>query len=118
MSSNTKNSYPFRILRIDLTTGKTTRGEIDGETTRKYVGGTGLASKYLYEEVPPEVQWPDPENRMMFFTGPLAGTKVSGAGTFSVVSKGPMTNMAGATQAMLSWHQNHLVEKPTLEVVQ
>ena len=57
MSANNKNSYPFRILRIDLTTGKTSLEEIDGETTRKYVGGTGLASKYLYEEVHPDVQW-------------------------------------------------------------
>jgi len=35
----------------------------------------------------------------MWFTGPLAGTRVAGSGTFSVISKGPMTNMAGASQA-------------------
>jgi len=99
MNEKSENGYPFRILRIDLTTGKTSLEETSGAISRKYVGGTGLASKYLYEEVFPSVQWSDPENRMMFFTGPLAGTKVSGAGTFSVVSKGPMTNMAGATQA-------------------
>jgi aldehyde:ferredoxin oxidoreductase len=36
---------------------------------------------------------------MMWFTGPLAGTKIAGSGSFSVISKGPMTNMAGASQA-------------------
>jgi aldehyde:ferredoxin oxidoreductase len=32
-------------------------------------------------------------------SGPLAGTQVSGTGTISAVFKGPMTNLAGATQA-------------------
>jgi aldehyde:ferredoxin oxidoreductase len=45
------------------------------------------------------VEWSNANNRMMFFAGPLGGTKVSGSGTFSVVSKGPMTNFAGASQA-------------------
>jgi len=58
-----------------------------------------LGAKFLYEEVPPGVEWSDPENRMIWATGPLGGTKVSGTGTFSVVTKGPMTNLAGATQA-------------------
>ena len=68
--------YTLRILRLDLTTGKVTEELIDGETTAKYVGGTGLATKYLWEEVPAGVKWSDPENRLTFFTGPLAGTRV------------------------------------------
>jgi len=32
-------------------------------------------------------------------TGPLAGTRVSGSGTFCALGKGPMTNMAASTQA-------------------
>jgi aldehyde:ferredoxin oxidoreductase len=95
----TSPNYPFRLLRVNLTTGTTTREEVSGEIARKYVGGTGLGARYLYDEVPAGVGWSDPENRIMFFTGPLAGTKVSGSGTFSVISKGPMTNMAGASQA-------------------
>ncbi len=88
-----------RILRVDLGREQISEESLDNETLRKYVGGTGLGAKYLYEEVPPGVEWSDAENRIMFFTGPLGGTKVSGSGTFSVVSKGPMTNMAGASQA-------------------
>jgi aldehyde:ferredoxin oxidoreductase len=95
----TDGQYPMKIMRIDLGTGKKDVEEISNETARKYVGGTGLGAKYLYEEVPPGVEWSDPKNRMMWFTGPLAGTKVAGSGSFSVISKGPMTNMAGASQA-------------------
>jgi aldehyde:ferredoxin oxidoreductase len=91
--------YMGKILRVDLGSERISEETLDSETLRKYVGGTGFGTKYLYEEVPPGVEWSDADNRMMFFTGPLAGTKVSGSGTFSVVSKGPMTNFAGASQA-------------------
>jgi len=91
--------YVGRILRVDLGREQISEESIDTETLRKYVGGTGLGTKYLYEEVPPGVEWSDPDNRLMFFTGPLNGTKVNGTGAVSVISKGPMTNMAGASQA-------------------
>jgi len=94
-----QRSYTTRILRVDLSREQIDVEEVSSEVERKYVGGTGLGAKFLYEEVPPGVEWSDPNNRIMFFTGPLAGTKVAGSGTFSVVSKGPMTNMAGASQA-------------------
>jgi aldehyde:ferredoxin oxidoreductase len=38
-------------------------------------------------------------SRVILASGPLGGTRVSGTGTFSMVFKGPMTNLAGATQA-------------------
>lgn len=91
--------YTGRIMRVDLGREQISEESLDNETLRKYVGGTGLGIKYLYEEVPPGVEWSDAKNRIMFFTGPLGGTKVSGSGTISVVSKGPMTNLAGASQA-------------------
>lgn len=91
--------YMGRVLRVDLSRGRISDESLDAATLRKYIGGIGLGTKYLYEEVPPGVGWSDPENRIMFFAGPLGGTKVGGSGAFSVVSKGPMTNMAGATQA-------------------
>ena len=36
-------------------------------------------------------------------SGPLAGTTLSGTGTFSLVTKGPMTNLAVTTQANGFW---------------
>ena len=91
--------YTLRILRVDLGTGKVSEELIDGETTRRYVGGTGLATKYLWEEVPAGVEWSDPENRLTFFTGPLAGNRVSGAGTFAHTTLGACRNMCGTSQA-------------------
>jgi aldehyde:ferredoxin oxidoreductase len=91
--------YAGKILRVDLSTGDIRPEELLEADAKKFIGGTGLGAKFLYEEVPPGVEWSDPENRMIWATGPLGGTKVSGTGTFSVVTKGPMTNLAGATQA-------------------
>src|SRR5919199_4773548 len=88
-----------RLLRLDLSSGKTGVEEISPEVMRKWVGGTGMGVHYLYKEVPPGVEWDDPRNRVIIATGPLANTRVSGTGTISAVFKGPMTGLAGATQA-------------------
>ena len=95
--------YVGKILRVDLSKKKIREEKLDEGTLKKWVGGVGLAAKYLYEEVPPGVEWSDPRNRLIFASGPLAGSGVSGAATFTVLSKGPMTNLAGASQANGFW---------------
>jgi aldehyde:ferredoxin oxidoreductase len=91
--------YVGKILRADLSKKKMWEQELDEEAVKKWVGGVGLGAKILYDEVPRGVEWSDPKNRMIWATGPLAGSGVSGAATFTVVAKGPMTNLAGASQA-------------------
>jgi aldehyde:ferredoxin oxidoreductase len=99
MPSDPLGGYTGTILRVDLSAKKVSSEKWDAKTMADYVGGTGLGAKILYQEVPPGIEWNDPENRLIFASGPLAGTAINGSGTFSVVSKGPMTNMAAATQA-------------------
>ncbi len=99
MTTNRVDGYAGRILRIDLSTGQVSGETLSEATLRKYVGGTGIGAKYLYDEVSPGVEWSDPENRLMLTSGPLGGTRIMGSGTFSVVSKGPLTNGAVATQS-------------------
>jgi aldehyde:ferredoxin oxidoreductase len=91
--------YMGKILRVDLSNNNSRVDYLDEETYRKYVGGVGLGAKFLYQDIPPGVEWSVPENRLLLMTGPLAGTRVSGSGTFCVLSKGPMTHMAASTQA-------------------
>ncbi len=91
--------YAGKLLRVDLTSGKITEERIDRETARRYIGGTGIGVKYLYEEVPPEVDWSHEENRIILASGPLGGTRFPGSGTYSVISKGALTNGAGTCQA-------------------
>ena len=88
-----------QVLRVDLTKHQLSNEKLDKEMLRKYVGGVGFGAKILYDEVPPGVEWDNPENRIILATGPFGGTRVGGSGTFCVVSKGPMTNLAGSSQA-------------------
>lgn len=91
--------YTGNILRVDLSSKKCSVEKIDDATKTKWVGGVGFAAKILYEEVPEGVKWSDPENRLLMISGPLAGSGVYGAGTFNIAAKGPMTNIAGISQA-------------------
>jgi aldehyde:ferredoxin oxidoreductase len=95
----TEGGYMGKLLRIDLSSGQIREEKLRDALMQKYVGGTGVGIKYLYDEVPPGVEWNNADNRIVFFSGPLGATRISGTGTFSVVSKGPMTNLAGCTQA-------------------
>ncbi|GAH75823.1 unnamed protein product, partial [marine sediment metagenome] len=88
-----------RILRVDLSKGKVWEEELDEAVLRKYVGGTAMGVKYLYDEVDPKTKWSDPENRIYIGAGLLGGTRVAGAGSISVVTKGAMTNGVASTQA-------------------
>jgi aldehyde:ferredoxin oxidoreductase len=99
MAEETPKSYGGKYLRVDLSSGRLWSEQLDEETHRKYVGGTGYGTKVLYEEVPPGVEWSDPANRVTIASGPLGGTRVNGSGTISLVTKGPMTNGAVASQA-------------------
>jgi len=88
-----------KVLRVDMTQGKVWEEEVDEAILRKYLGGTGLGVKYLFEEVDPKLDWSDPGNILFVGSGPLGGTRVPGSGSISFVAKGAMTNGATSTQA-------------------
>ncbi len=91
--------YAGKLLRVDLTSEQIAEEKLDEEMARKYVGGTGLGAKHLYAEVPAGVEWSDEANRIIMATGPLGGSTMGGSGTFSVVTKGALSNGAVATQS-------------------
>ena len=80
-----------KILRVNLTEGKITEEAIPEKTARMYLGGGGLATKYLYDEVKKGTDPFSPDNELIFMTGPLTGTSCPSAGRYSVVSKSPLT---------------------------
>jgi aldehyde:ferredoxin oxidoreductase len=90
-------TYAFmgKILRVDLT-----RGELWDEDTRldwaqDFLGGSGLATRYLYEIAPRNVDPLGPENPLIFMTGPLTGTASASASRYSVVARSPLTGIWG-----------------------
>jgi aldehyde:ferredoxin oxidoreductase len=95
--------YMSKILRVDLTNGSLRDEPLEPEVAENYLGGTGFGVECLYREVPPGVEWDDPQNRIIMASGPMGGTPVAGSGTFSLVTKGPMTNLGVSTQANGFW---------------
>jgi aldehyde:ferredoxin oxidoreductase len=94
-----RDGYLGRILRIDLSERKVVSESIDEITLRKYVGGASLGIKFLYDEVPPGVEWQGPGNRLFIGSGPLGGTRIEGSGAIAVVTKGALTNGIASSQA-------------------
>lgn len=95
---NNYGGYMGKILRVDLTKEVLTEENLpDEKTMRQYIGGTGLGVKFMYDEVPANVKWSDPENRLIWLTGPFTGTKAPGSGTYTVATKGPLTGFFGAS---------------------
>lgn len=81
-----------KLLRVDLTAGTTTVEDIPAEWMQEYIGGRGLADRYLYEEMDPTVDPLAPENVLIFATGPLTGTCAPCGSRYMVVTKGALTN--------------------------
>jgi aldehyde:ferredoxin oxidoreductase len=81
-----------KLLRVDLTSGRITVEDIRSDWLRDYLGGRGLAARYLYDELDPQVDPLSPANKLIFATGPLTGTPVPGGARYMVVTKGALTN--------------------------
>lgn len=80
-----------KLLEIDLTSGKTKETPIPGGTIGKYLGGRGLGAKLLFNSLPANTDPLSPENVLIFLTGPLTGSTVTGTSKFVVVTKSPLT---------------------------
>jgi aldehyde:ferredoxin oxidoreductase len=83
--------YMGKILRVDLTKGRVEAEKLDENLAKKFIGGSGLATKILYDETGPETDPLGPENRLIFMTGPFAATPVITSGRHHMVSKSPLT---------------------------
>jgi len=90
-------SYAFmgKILRVDLPQGKITVEPTRDDWAQQFLGGAGLATKYLYEEVPQGADPLGPANKLIFMTGPLTGTSSPSASRYSVVARSPLTGIWG-----------------------
>ncbi len=80
------------ILRVNLTNGKITKEPLSNELAHKYIGGRGLTSKLLYDEVKPGTDSLGPDNKLIFGTGPACGTIVPGSQRWTLSCKGTLSN--------------------------
>ena len=92
--------YAGRILRIDLSTGKTKVSPLSVEYAKKYIGGIGLGMALLLENSEPGVDPLSPENPLILTTGPFSGTMApTGGNGHAFVAKSPLTNGVGEAKS-------------------
>lgn len=81
--------YMNKLARVDLSNGEITYEALDENLIKQYIGGVGLSAKIMWNEVPAGTNVFDPENLVIFMTGPLTGTDAPGSNMISIVSKSP-----------------------------
>jgi len=93
--------YAGKILKVDLSSGSITHMPTS-DYTDLFLGGRGIAARIYWDEVPPKITAADPENRLIFMTGPLCG--VPGfASRFQVCGKSVATNQFSFCNMGGSW---------------
>ncbi len=99
-------AYCGQILEVDLTSGRTRNIPISEELFKKYIGGSGLGAA-LYAEYTKnkgfKVEPLSPDNPLIFATGPLTGSALTGAARIEICSRSPLTNIWGETNAGGFW---------------
>jgi aldehyde:ferredoxin oxidoreductase len=80
-----------KILRADLTKGELKTEELDLKLAQKFIGGRGLGSKILFDEVDPKTDPFSANNKLIMATGPLTGTGAPCAGRYMAITKAPLT---------------------------
>ncbi|MFQ5820213.1 MAG: aldehyde ferredoxin oxidoreductase family protein [Candidatus Heimdallarchaeota archaeon] len=95
--------YMGKILRVNLSQTTITEEFPDEKTIELLLGGAGLATKYLFDEVKPGIDPLDPDNKLIFMTGPLTGTRSPSTGRYSVVAKSPLTGFWGHSNSAGYW---------------
>jgi len=83
--------YAGKILRIDLTTGKSSTRQIDEKYARKYLGGQGFAVELVYHGVPKGTGALEPKNVLAMAGGTFDGYPVPTGGKTIFAGKSPAT---------------------------
>lgn len=81
--------YVGKILRVNLTTKEITTCSSE-KYQDMYLGGKGTAARIYWDEIGPEVKPFDPENKVIFTSGPLNGTGAMQAAKGCVAGKSPV----------------------------
>lgn len=80
-----------KLLRVDLSRRSWVAEAIPDEVFQRYLGGKGLGSHLLLENVKPGTDALSPENKVIFTTGAATDTLMVGSSRYGVYSKSPLT---------------------------
>ena len=80
-----------KILKVDLTKGTYNEEALDQKVIKDYIGGRGLGIYLLNQLGNPDGDPLEPENSMIWASGPLTGTGAPTGARYMVMTKSPLT---------------------------
>ena len=89
------DGYLGRLLVVDLTAGRVTEEELNSEYARRFIGGSGLAARYICDMTDADTDSLGPENPLVFMTGPLVGTQAPSCSRYVICARSPHTGLWG-----------------------
>ncbi len=92
-------AYQGKILRVNLSKKTIHSEDLPMQLAKQFIGGRGLASKILSDEVAPTVDAFSAENKLIFATGPLTSTTAPTGGRYMVITKGPLTGTIASSNS-------------------
>jgi aldehyde:ferredoxin oxidoreductase len=84
-----------KVLKVDLTAGTTEELELEEKIYRDFIGGSGLAAKWFFDNEGWKAEPLSPENPLMIMNGPLSGTSFSGVSRLEICARSPLTGIWG-----------------------
>ena len=84
-----------QVLRVDLNNGNIRKETLPHDFLKNYMGGRGIASRFLYDLVKPGTPPLSPDNVLIFSTGPLTGAFWPSSSRYTVTAKSPATLALG-----------------------
>jgi len=97
------NAYKGKILRVNLTDRTWSAEDLDINMAKKFVGGRGLGTKILIDEIDPEVDPLSPGNKVVIANGPLTGAAVPTGCRYMVITKSPLNNCIASSNSGGIW---------------
>jgi aldehyde:ferredoxin oxidoreductase len=69
------------------------------DLAKQYIGGRGMATRMLYNEIDPKIDALSPKNKLIYATGPLTNTTAPTGGRYMVVTKSPLTGTVASSNS-------------------
>ena len=89
--------FPGKFVDVDLTTGKIKVSDYSSDMARKYLGGFGFNTWYLYEHVPAQTDALGPDNVLIISCGLLTGTAAPSSSRIHISAKSPLSGFMGSS---------------------
>ena len=103
MSNGILGGYTGKTVRVNLAEGRIAEERTDEELCRKYLGGSGFVSHYLWKEMDAGVDPLGADNKLIFAGGPLTGVPFPGNGRNCIGAKSPLTDGVAKSEVGGFW---------------